>query len=185
MGTHEEVRLHQDRVRWPGVFLFGVGLLVVGLDQYTKCLVRQNLPLNTSWNPISWLSPIVTLTYTRNTGAAFGLFPNLGIFLVVVALAVVVAIIIYYRQLAEGSGMLRLAFGLQLGGAVGNLIDRVCFGYVTDFLDVRVWPEFNVADSSVVVGTILLAVYALFLDPGGKGDPEPAEEVQAGAAGDG
>jgi len=150
--------------------------MVVALDQYTKHLVREYLPLNVSWNPITWLDPIVTLTHTRNTGAAFGLFPDMGLFFVIVALVVVVAIIAYYRQLAAGSWMLRIAFGLQLGGAVGNnLIDRLCRGYVTDFIDFRVWPVFNVADSAVVVGTILLVVYALFLDPGRKDTSESAD----------
>jgi len=168
------------KVDWCGLFLFSVSLLIVALDQYTKNLVRSHLPLNHSWNPVSWLAPIVTLTHTRNTGAAFGLLPNMSIFFVVVALVVVAAIIIYYRQIAVGSWMLRSAFGLQLGGAVGNLIDRVRQGYVTDFIDFRVWPIFNVADSALVVGTILLAIYALFLDPGRKGETEFVDKPPTG-----
>ena len=187
----QRVRSHRGalsltrRVHWHGLFLFGLSLLVVALDQYTKWLVRKHLPLNRSWNPITWLSSIVTLTRTQNTGAAFGLFPQMGLFLVIVPLAVVVAIIIYYRQLAAGSWMLRVALGLQLGGAVGNLVDRVCLGYVTDFLDFRVWPVFNLADSAIVVGTTLLAIYALFLDPARKGDLEAEDEPQRGADGEG
>lgn len=147
-----------------GMVLFALAGVVVWLDQYTKQLVRTNLPLNVSWNPITWLEPFVTLTYTTNTGAAFGMFQNLGGVFVVVAFVVVVAIVLYYRRLAEGSWLLRVALGLQLGGAVGNLIDRVTRGYVTDFVDVHIWPVFNVADSSIVVGTTLLAFYAFFID---------------------
>jgi len=149
---------------WRGFVLFLVALVVIALDRYTKYLARTYLPLRQSWNPIPWLKPIVTLTYIRNTGAAFGLFPNMSIVFVFIAIAVVVAIVIYYRQLATASWVLRVALGLQLGGAVGNMIDRIIYGYVTDFVDFRVWPVFNVADASIVAGTILLAYYALFLD---------------------
>ena len=154
-----------------GLMLLGVSFAVIALDQYTKGLVRQYLPLNQSWNPIPWLDPIVTLTYVRNTGAAFGLFPNMGPFFVFVAMVVIALIIIYYRKISSASWVLRLALGLQLGGATGNnMIDRLWYGYVTDFVDVRIWPVFNVADSAVVVGTFLLAYYALFMDRPPKGE---------------
>ncbi len=169
------------RNRWSAFTLFLIALGVIALDQYTKALVRRHLPLHASWNPITWLEPIVTLTHTTNTGAAFGLFPQFGGVFVLIALAVVVVIIVYYRRLALGSWVLRLAFGLQLGGAVGNLIDRVSRGYVTDFIDFRVWPVFNVADSGIVVGTILLAYYALFLERGRREESQPAGEAQTGA----
>ncbi|MHB0858859.1 MAG: signal peptidase II [Anaerolineae bacterium] len=148
-----------------GLVMFLVAALVIVFDQLTKHWVRQNLPLNTSWNPVPWLEPIVTLTHVRNTGAAFGLFPGLGLGLAVVAAVVVGVVIVYYRQLAASAWLLRIALGLQLGGAIGNnLIDRLIFGYVTDFVDFRIWPVWNVADASIVVGTILLAYYALFMD---------------------
>ena len=158
-----------------GLVLFAIGLVVISADQYTKYLVRKYCPLNTSWNPIPWLDRFVTLTYVKNTGAAFGIFPDMSIVFAIIALVVVVLILVYYRRLSEVSWILRVAFGLQLGGAIGNLIDRVARGYVTDFIDVRVWPVFNIADSSVVVGTILLAYYALFLDRG-------PEQVASGEA---
>lgn len=141
---------------------YGIGFLIIILDQYTKHVVRQVIPLGTSWNPIPWLDPIVTLTHVRNMGAAFGLFPGLGTFFILVALIVIVSIVIYCHQLGEASLLLRIALGLQLGGATGNLVDRLTLGYVTDFVDFRVWPVFNIADSAIVVGTALLAYYALF-----------------------
>lgn len=143
--------------------LFFVALLIIGLDQYTKHLVREGLELGTSHNPLSWLEPIVTLTHVRNTGAAFGLFPGMQYFFAAVALVVVALIVVYHKQLTDDSFFLHMAFGLQLGGATGNLIDRILQGYVTDFIDFRVWPVFNVADSAVVVGTILLVYYTFFL----------------------
>jgi signal peptidase II len=144
------------------LLLYGIGFFIILLDQYTKHWVRQSIPLGVSWNPIAWLDPIVTFTHVRNTGAAFGLLPQLSGIFIVVALVVIVGIIVYYRQLAQASLLLRIALGLQLGGAAGNLIDRLVFGYVTDFIDFRVWPVFNVADSAIVIGTALLAYYALF-----------------------
>lgn len=144
--------------------MFAIGLLVVAVDQCAKSLVRRHLALNASWDPIPWLGRIVTFTHVQNTGAAFGLFPTGTVFLVVVAVVVIVLIVAYHRQFAGGSWVLRVAFGLQLGGASGNLVDRLARGFVTDFIDLHVWPVFNVADSSVVVGTALLAYYALFLE---------------------
>ena len=155
----------KTRINWRGATLFVVALAIIALDQYTKALVRESLPLNASWMPIPWLDPFVTLTHVRNTGAAFGLFPSLGGLFRLVSLVVVVAIIFFFRRLAATSWLLCIAFGLQLGGATGNLIDRMVLGYVTDFVDVRVWPIFNVADSAIVVGTVLLAYYALFVEP--------------------
>ncbi|MBC7237547.1 MAG: signal peptidase II [Chloroflexi bacterium] len=155
--------------------------MVVLVDQYTKHLVRQNIPLGASRGPFPWLEPIITFTHVRNTGAAFGLFPNLSIVFVLIALAVIVGIALYYRQLAQAAPLLPIALGLQLGGAAGNLIDRLSQGYVTDFLDLHVWPVFNVADSAVVIGTALLAYYALFVDQPSTANA-PAPRHRAGEA---
>ena len=148
------------------LFLFAVALAIIALDQISKALVRRYLPLNTSWDPIPGLGQIVTFTHVHNTGAAFGLFPGLGTVFLAAAMVVVLLIIAYSGQLARATPLLRIAFGLQLGGAAGNLIDRLTQGYVTDFIDFRVWAVFNVADSAVVIGTVLLAYYALFTESG-------------------
>lgn len=163
--------------------LFFIALVVIGLDQYTKRLVHQSFDLGMSYNPISWLEPVVTLTYVRNTGAAFGIFPGMQHVFMVIALAVVVLIVIYHRQLTANSWLLHMAFGLQLGGAVGNLIDRIFLGYVIDFIDFRVWPVFNVADSAVVVGATLLVYYTFFLsEPAEEHDPESLDsEIACGS----
>jgi signal peptidase II len=152
------------KANWRTLILFVLSLVVIALDQWTKTWVRANLAEGASWNPITWLSPFVTLTHIHNTGVAFGMFPNRGNLFVFVTVIVVTAIVFYYRRLATSSWALCLALGLQLGGAIGNLIDRVARGYVTDFVNVRVFAVFNVADSALVVGAILLGVFALFMD---------------------
>lgn len=152
------------RTLWRKYALYCIAVVLVALDQWTKHLVRSNLPLNRDVALIPWLDKIFTFTYLHNTGGAFGLFPGVGLPFILVAIAVVVIIVLYSRQITTGPWFLRLAFGLQLGGAVGNLIDRVAFGYVTDFINFRWWPVWNLADSGIVVGTILLLVFVVFYD---------------------
>jgi signal peptidase II len=148
------------------VILSAIALLTLIADRVTKTIIANNLSLYESWHPPAPLRNVFSLTYTTNTGAAFGLFPNLGILFIIVAFVVVGIIIVYYRHLPEGYGMVRLALGLQLGGALGNLTDRLRQGYVIDFIDLNFWPLqdwflFNVADSAVVVGVGLLAITML------------------------
>lgn len=104
---------------------------------------------------------IFHITYVRNAGAAFGLFQHqTGLFVAVTAV-VIALIVLYGRQAARGQPLLALALGLQLGGAVGNLVDRLRGGTVVDFLDFRVWPVFNLADSAIVIGGALFAWFLL------------------------
>ena len=158
------------------VALVVIAILIVVFDQVTKHWVRTTIPEYSSWMPIPWLVKIVTFTHLRNSGAAFGMFPGLGPLFMVVAAGVIIAIIVYYRKLAEESWLLRIAFGLQLGGATGNLIDRLFHDmHVTDFVDFGWWPVFNVADSSVVIGTIILGAFVLFMyDEEADDDGKPA-----------
>lgn len=134
-----------------------VGGLVLLLDQATKAIVEATIPFNTSWAPIPWLAPVFQFTHTGNTGIAFGLFAGGSALFAIVAAIVTVIIIFYNFTLPAGSVGLRLALGLLLGGAVGNLLDRLRLGHVTDFLDFGPWPIFNVADTAVVVGALALA----------------------------
>ncbi|MHB1355563.1 MAG: signal peptidase II [Anaerolineae bacterium] len=159
------------RILWRKTAIYCIAVVLVALDQWTKHLVRSNLPLNRDVALIPWLDKVFTFTYIRNTGGAFGLFPGVGLPFILVAIAVIVIIVLYSHQITSGPWFLRLAFGLQLGGAVGNLVDRVVFGYVTDFINFRWWPVWNVADSCIVVGTILLLVFVVFIDRPNK---EPA-----------
>ena len=147
--------------------------LVLALDQLTKQLVRANLELGESW-PATGL---VRLTHGTNTGTAFGLFPNQTFVLVVASIVAIGFLVYFYRAHALPRPLLRLAIGLQLGGALGNLTDRLRTGAVVDFIDVGVWPIFNLADSSIVVGmTVLVSI--LVLSEWGKRQPDDGDPEQ-------
>lgn len=151
-GRRLRLRLRNDLV------FFAVAGLVVALDQVTKYVVRANLALGES---VPEEGPL-RITYVTNTGAAFGILQGQTLFLVVTTFFGLAAILLYYLYPPMEHGVLRLALGLQLGGAVGNLADRVRLGRVTDFIDVGPWPAFNVADSSIVVGvTIIIGFFLL------------------------
>jgi signal peptidase II len=138
--------------------LFGVAGTVIALDQWTKWLVRQNIEFGTQWLPkgLEWLSPYARIVNWHNSGAAFGMFQNGNLVFTILAFIVIVAIIYYYPQVESDDWTLKLAMGLQLAGASGNLIDRLMVGKVTDFISISVFPVFNVADSSITIGVIVL-----------------------------
>ena len=137
-------------------FIFLTALVVVALDQLTKFLIRKNFKLNES---IPLIKNAFHLTYVTNTGSAFGLFKNLNWFFVLFSVVVIIMIFYYLRKkIPEKEKFLQFAVGLLLGGTIGNLIDRILIGAVTDFLDFRIWPVFNVADSAVTISVILLIV---------------------------
>ena len=137
--------------------LLAIAALTLLTDQLTKYLAMTRLAPIGIWAPIPSLAHIFTFTYTTNTGVAFGLFKDLGPIFVGVAVVVIAAIVIYQQQVPEGAWLVRLALGLQLGGAAGNLVDRLRLGHVVDFIHLHFWPVFNVADSAIVVGVILLS----------------------------
>lgn len=136
--------------------LIAIAGLIVALDQWTKYLVRSRLALGEIWSPIPALAPYARIVHWNNTGAAFGLFPSGGLAFTIVAIVVSLAIIYYFPRVPGGQPILRLALALQLGGAIGNLIDRLLVGTVTDFISVGSFPVFNVADSGISIGVALL-----------------------------
>lgn len=144
-----------------------VALITVVLDQITKRIVLSSLGPAGAWAPVPALERWFSFTLVTNSGAAFGLFPGLGYVFMVVAIVVVVAIAVYYWHMPKGQLLVNVSLGLQLGGAIGNLLDRVRYGYVIDFIDFKIWPVFNLADTSIVIGVGLLALALL---------REPAEE---------
>jgi signal peptidase II len=145
-----------------GLLFLGLALLVVVCDQVTKRLAEDRLRDQRS---VPVVDDILRLTYVQNRGAAFGLLQDQTTFFVLVGIVVIGVIAASYRYLPRSGFLLHLALGLQLGGAIGNLIDRVRQGYVVDFVDfgyrANWWPVFNVADSAIVVGVALLALNAL------------------------
>ena len=152
-----------------------VGVFVA--DQATKYVVKTNLDLYQSWPQ----EGLVRITYGTNSGTAFGLFPDQTAILVVTSLLAIGFIYYFYRSHALPGRLLRLAIGLQLGGAFGNLVDRVRLGSVVDFIDVGWWPIFNVADSSIVTGIGLLMLIILSnpqkkeTDPASRGPAKTAD----------
>lgn len=154
--------------------LVGLASLLVYLDQMTKALVRQNLAVGQMWAPIPALSRVFTITHVQNTGVAFGQMTGLGWLFLAVNLAVAIGVVVYYPRIPAGQWSLRLAAALILAGDLGNVIDRLRTmihfvretgslwralprAYVTDFLDFKIWPVFNTADTCVVAGVIILA----------------------------
>ena len=138
--------------------LVGVAILVIVVDQLVKSVVASSLK---GGRVVDILGGLVRFDYTSNTGAAFGVFRAGGVFFAVVALVVSAGILAYFRRVATSPLLVRFALGLILGGALGNLIDRIRLGYVVDFIDLRWWPVFNLADSAIVVGVCLLVAHSL------------------------
>jgi signal peptidase II len=138
--------------------IFTIAAVIVALDQWTKWLVRANIPAGQSWLPdsLQWLSPYARIVHWYNRGAAFGMFQEGGMVFTVLAFIVIGAILYYYPQVSRADWPLRLAMSMQLGGALGNLIDRLTIGHVTDFVSVGTFPVFNVADASISVGCVVL-----------------------------
>jgi signal peptidase II len=140
------------------LFLFLVGGVIIGLDQWTKALVRANVPFGSDWIPswLEWLAPLARIRHWSNSGAAFGLFQNGNLIFSILAVIVACLIIYYFPRVFRTDWWLRLAMAMQFAGAVGNLIDRIAFQRVTDFISVGNFAVFNVADSSITVGVVIM-----------------------------
>ena len=151
-------------------------LAVLAVDQLSKHLVRRHLPLYESWPD----EGLVRLTHGTNSGSAFGLFPDQTLVLIIASIIAIAFLFYYYRTHALPRRLLRFAIGLQIGGAFGNLIDRLTDGTVVDFIDLGRWPIFNLADSSIVVGISLLLGVILF---GGSGSPSTTTPDSDGSRG--
>lgn len=135
--------------------------IVIFLDQVTKEIVRRTVAIS---GKIEVIKGYFEIGYVGNTGAAFGTFRGQNRIFIIVSIAAIGFIILYYRQFKDSIWM-KISLGLLMGGALGNLIDRVIFHYVTDFIRVRWWlmhlrwwPAFNIADASVCIGAAMLIV---------------------------
>lgn len=135
-----------------------IAVLVVIIDQLSKFLIKlyyepgQTVPL---------IKNFLHLTYVRNPGAAFGLFPGSQTILLIITVIVFAFIIFFQIEIGKDDIFIRIVLGLFLGGTLGNFIDRIQNGLVVDFIDFRFWPVFNFADASIVIGLFLLALYLL------------------------
>jgi signal peptidase II len=141
-----------------------VAVVVVAADQATKSLVRHNVRVGSS----DGIFPGVEIVHVHNRGVAFGLFVNGGVLLVIVGVAAVSALLIFFATHSRRP-LVWLPTGLLLGGAAGNLIDRLNQGYVTDFIHLPLWPSFNLADFCITAGVLSL-LYVLEGPPRHAGD---------------
>lgn len=159
--------------------IFTVAGVIVVLDQWTKWLVRSNIPAGQSWLPdsLQWLSPHARIVHWYNRGAAFGMFQEGSMVFTVLAFIVIAAILYYYPRVSHVDWPLRLAMSMQLGGALGNLIDRLTIGHVTDFISVGTFPVFNVADSSISVGCVVLLIGVWWQERAAKKEKAQAAEA--------
>jgi signal peptidase II len=140
------------------LFLIPVSGTIIVLDQFTKFLVRSNLAQGEVWSPWQWLLPYARIVHWYNTGVAFGLLQGQNWFFAILAVIIASAIVYLYPRFSKEDWPLRLALALQFGGAVGNLIDRILVGHVTDFISVGNFAVFNIADASITMGVLAMIV---------------------------
>lgn len=130
---------------------------IVFTDRFTKIFFSKLLTLGES---LPVIHHVLHMTLVHNTGIAFGLFKNQGIVFIIIPIIAIILLIFniyYYRNNNEElSRVYIIAFSLILGGAIGNLIDRIYLGYVVDFIDFRIWPVFNIADSAITIGAVII-----------------------------
>ena len=138
------------------IFLFVIAVVIVAADQWTKFLVYSNLSIGEVWSPWDWLTPYARIVHWYNTGVAFGLFQDANLLFAIMAMIVSVVIIYYFPRVPSDEWALRVALSMELGGAVGNLVDRLTIGHVTDFISVGTFPVFNIADSCITIGVAIL-----------------------------
>lgn len=140
------------------IFIWILIAATLFFDQLTKLIISRSLTPNES---VEVLKNFFYLTRVHNTGAAFGIFKNETFFFTVISMVTVIGLIAYMRRKKNAFFLQDMALALILGGALGNLLDRLRFGYVVDFLDFRVWPVFNIADSAITAGAFLLIIALL------------------------
>jgi signal peptidase II len=148
----------------PLAILGAVVAVIAVADQWSKRWAAGTLGPGGDRQEIEIVPSVLRFFYVENTGAAFGMFRDNAVLLLALSVVVVAALLVLFFQMIVASRLLGFAFGLQFGGAAGNMIDRMRLGYVVDFIDVPRFPTFNVADSAITVGVVLLA-YVLLVRP--------------------
>jgi signal peptidase II len=151
-------------------------VLVLALDQLSKWIIIETIGPETPRTGVTIIPGVLEFIFVRNTGSAFGLFQNSSDVIKIAALVAVGILLIYYFRAASRDWVMSLALGLQLGGALGNIADRFRYGYVVDFINFPRFPTFNVADSAITIGVILLMFALLFRDVDGRHHAERDSE---------
>ncbi|MFA6849154.1 MAG: signal peptidase II [Selenomonadaceae bacterium] len=136
-----------------------VCISIVILDQIVKFYIQSMMLVGMS---IPVVTDVFHITYILNPGAAFGILENQRMFFILIGTAILCAAIYFYSYIKKENIFIRYGVSMLLGGAVGNLIDRIRIGYVIDFFDFRIWPIFNIADIAIVVGVGCIVYSVLF-----------------------
>ena len=152
-----------SRSNWRDIIFGSIAVIIVIADQLTKAWIRANLGYGQAW--FDW--GFFRVVHAQNTGVSFGLLQGHIIFVIIAVfleMIIILAIEYYLRNRLSfmDSILMHVGLGLVMGGAIGNQVDRIAMGHVTDFIDFKVWPAFNVADSAAVVGTIIIAYCIIF-----------------------
>lgn len=140
------------------MYFWITAVITVLFDQGTKYFIKNNMAL---YESIPIIPNIFHITYIENPGAAFGLLANQRVFFIIITIIILCGVVYFYTKLKEKKIFLTIALGMVVGGAIGNLIDRLRMGTVTDFFDFRIWPVFNIADSAIVIGMIYISYQLL------------------------
>ena len=139
-----------------------VALIAIAADLYTKALAVSKL----AGGSVPVIKDVLHFTYVENTGAAFGMFKNGSVFLIITTVVILAAVVVYLFVKKPSAAAVKISAGLIIGGALGNLYDRIFRGFVVDFIDFKIinYPVFNIADCCVVCGAIIFAVWVIFFD---------------------
>ena len=132
-----------------------IAFSIVFLDQLTKYLIKRNLSIDQT---IPIIRNRIHITYVANTGSAFGFFKGFNLLFILFSILVIFVIFHYLKDVQKKEVLTLFSLGLLFGGTVGNLIDRIFRGAVTDFVDFRIWPVFNLADSAITISVIILVI---------------------------
>jgi signal peptidase II len=153
-----------ERYLWGYIYLFLLAGIVVALDQTTKLLVRSELSVGESWMLWDVLSDYFVIVHTWNTGMSFGLLKGTNGLFIALGEIICILIVFLYPNFIRHRDMrvVGLGLGLILGGAIGNLIDRLAVGYVTDIFLINFLPVFNLADIAIFLGAVILALSLIF-----------------------
>ncbi len=155
----EQVASARPQRRWWLVGLIAIFVLV--LDQLTKYLVMQSLPMGRWWSPFPDRPDLFTIVPTMNTGTACGYFPQTNTLFSFAPLLIVAIVLYFYFSQVRPGWLLSIGTGLIIGGAFGNLIDRLRLGFVMDFVQISRWPVFNVSDAAVTTAVVVLLLWSL------------------------
>ena len=133
--------------------IFLISAAIFFIDQVTKLFIISRFEVNDS---VPIIKNFFHLTFVTNTGSAFGMLKDSALLLIFFSIVVLFSAIYYSRKITEKEKWMQVALGLLIGGTLGNLLDRFIYGYVIDFLDFRIWPVFNIADSSITISAAIL-----------------------------